>query len=160
MEELEIKKPEKLLIAISALGNHGKTQSATRLIELLISHREGWLYDSRSIILKKEQLAILQRNGKPEIAVITIGDGVDRRFVNWYNIVASIPTIKIIVGCCRTKNGTFAYLKSFARLHQYPMIVTHPYFQEMPFLPKGSPMANYWNTIFANHLLDMIHLHL
>lgn len=160
MEKLENTKPEKLLIAISALGNHGKTLSATRLIELLISHCEGWLYDSRSIILKKEQLAILQRNGKPEIAGITIGDGVDRRFVNWYNIVASIPTIKIIVGCCRTKHGTFAYLKKFARLHQYPMIVTHPYFQEMPILPKGSPMANYWNTIFANHLLDMIHLQL
>ena len=62
MEKLENTKPEKLLIAISALGNHGKTLSATRLIELLISHREGWLYDSRSIILKKEQLAILQRN--------------------------------------------------------------------------------------------------
>ena len=37
MEKLENKKPEKLLIAISALGNHGKTLSATRLIELLIS---------------------------------------------------------------------------------------------------------------------------
>ena len=32
MEELEIKKPEKLLIAISALDNHGKPQSATGLI--------------------------------------------------------------------------------------------------------------------------------
>lgn len=53
MEKLENTKPEKLLIAISALGNHGKTLSATRLIELLISHREGWLYDSRSINLKK-----------------------------------------------------------------------------------------------------------
>ncbi|WOF87248.1 hypothetical protein [Segatella copri] len=92
MEKLENKKPEKLLIAISALGNHGKTLSATRLIELLISHREGWLYDSRSIILKKEQLAILQRNGTAEIAVITIGDGVDHRFEDWYNIVANIPT--------------------------------------------------------------------
>lgn len=111
MEKLENTKPEKLLIAISALGNHGKTLSATRLIELLISHREGWLYDSRSINLKKEQLAILQRNGTAEIAVITIGDGVDSRFEDWYNIVASIPTIKIIVGCCRTKHGTFAYLK-------------------------------------------------
>ena len=52
METSESKKSEKLMIAISALGNHGKTQSATRLIELLISHREGWLYDSRSIIRK------------------------------------------------------------------------------------------------------------
>lgn len=160
MEKLENTKPEKLLIAISALGNHGKTLSATRLIELLISHREGWLYDSRSINLKKEQLAILQRNGTAEIAVITIGDGVGRRFEDWYNIVASIPTIKIIVGCCRTKHGTFAYLKKFAMTHQYTMVVTHPYFQEMPVLTKGSPIANYWNTIFANHLLDMIHLHL
>ena len=161
MEELEIKMPEKLLIAISALGNHGKTLSATRLIELLISHRKGWLYDSRSIILKKEQLSILQHNGTAEIAVITIGDGVDSRFANWYNIVASIiPTIKIIVGCCRTKHGTFAYLKNFARAHQYTMVVTHPYFQEMPVLPKRTPIANYWNAIFANHLLDMIHLHL
>lgn len=97
MEELEIKKPEKLLIAISALGNHGKTLSTNRLIELLISHREGWLYDSRSINLKKEQLAILQRNGTAEIAVITIGDGVDSRFEDWYNIVASIPTIKSLL---------------------------------------------------------------
>ncbi len=160
METSESKKSEKLMIAISALGNHGKTQSATRLIELLISHREGWLYDSRSIIRKKEQLAILQRNGVAEIAVITIGDGVDNRFDNWYKIVASIPTIKIIVGCCRTKHGTFDYLKNFAKAHQYTMIVTHPYFQEEPALPKGSPNADYWNAIFANHLLDLIHLHL
>lgn len=23
-----------------------------------------------------------------------------------------------------------------------------------------TPIANYWNAIFTNHLLDMIHLHL
>lgn len=50
--------------------------------------------------------------------------------------------------------------QKFAMTHQYTMVVTHPYFQEMPVLTKGSPIANYWNTIFANHLLDMIHLHL
>ena len=102
----------------------------------------------------------MQRNGVAEIAVVTIGDGVDCRFEDWYKIVAGIPTIKIIVGCCRTKHGTFAYLKNFARAHQYTMIVTHPYFQEEPTLPKGSPIADYWNAIFAYHLLDLMHLHL
>ncbi len=151
-------KPDKTLIAISALGNHGKTTSATKLVGLLTSPSEGWTYDGRSVLMKKEQLAILQKDGVPQIAIVTIGDCVDQRFKDWYNIIKDIPTIKIIVGCCRTKHGTFDYLCDYARKHQFTMVLSHPYYQQVPALPKGSPIADYWNDIYAKHLLELTNM--
>lgn len=160
MGNLENKKPEKLMIAISALGGHGKTKSANRLVELLTSPSEGWTLDSRSIPMKKEQLAILEKNGVPEIAIVTVGDGVNERFEDWYRIITKISTIKIIVGCCRTKHGTFDYLTAYAKKHGFTMILTHPYYQQVPTLPKVSPTIGYLNDLFAQHLLNLIHLHI
>lgn len=160
MEKSENRNPEKLLIAISALGGHGKTKSANRLVEILTSPSEGWAYNSRSIVNKKEQLAILEKNGVPEIAIVTVGDVVDERFEDWYRIITSISTIKIIVGCCRTKHGTFDYLTNYAQVHGFTMILTHPFYQQVPALPKVSPIIDYWNDLFAKQLLELIHIQL
>lgn len=139
------KDTDKLLIAISATANHGKTTTGKQLIRNMASDQafNGRYSNYRVWKLGKRKTAIpdLLKDGtgdwvafyydtedcaNPIVAVVTGGDGWSSELEAVYKHVFSSDSIKIVVGACRPNNNVHTHLLDYAKEKHFLMVETSP----------------------------------
>lgn len=172
------KDSENLLIAISAVANHGKTKTGKQLIRDLASdtvfkrlcpYHQVWKLGKR-----KDPVPDLSKDGlgdwvayfsdkaecaAPIVAVVTGGDYWSPVLEKTYKNVFSYGSAKIVVGTCRPHNNVHEHLLEMAERNHFLMVETSSFYVSKHYCEDeedSSAFFKAWHEKRANELKELI----
>lgn len=171
------KEHDKLLIAFSAVANHGKTKTGKQLIRELVIDRAFrelcTYYEVRKITKRAEPVTDISEDGSGDraayfyevnggqllAAVITGGDGMTPELEKALDKAFASETVKVVVCACRPNNNVHAYLKKQAEQKDFLMVETSPFFVVQYACGSDGEKASLykeWHTKRAKELREIV----